>query len=145
MGWWDPSEGNYLNQNASLSAFIRPMLPQAMLKCTNGDVNLQAALTRLLLSVISICQPFPSSSLPHFTPINPQPITNKFFFFLCMLLCGKNSARIWSALISYQVKTPKNIQLASKSGETCSHWLNTGIGYSNWSIYFISPILSLKI
>lgn len=113
MGWWDPSEGNYLDQNASLSAFIRPVLPQAMLKCTNGVVHLQAALTSLAQCHTHL------QTLPFFIP-PPLPsrkpsTTNKSFFFPGVL-CGKNSAGIWSTLICYQVKkkTLQNTQLASR-------------------------------
>lgn len=135
MGWWDPSEGNYLDLNASLSAFIRPMLPQAMLKCTNGVVHLQAALTPLAQCHRHL-QIFPFFILPPLSSCNSST-TNKSFFFPCILLCGKNSAGIWSALISYLVETPQNIQHAFKTrGGTCLHWLNTCLGRSDWSIYF---------
>lgn len=138
MGWWDPSEGNYLDQNASLSAFSRPMLPRAMLKCTNGVVHLQAALTPLAQCHMHL-QAFPFFIPPPLPSCNPLT-TNKSFFFPCMLLCGKNSAGIWSALISYQVETPQNIQPAFKTrGGTCPHGLNTGLGCSDWSIYFTCP------
>lgn len=102
MGCWDPSEENYLDQNASLSAFIRPMLPQAMLKCING-VHLQAALTPLAQCHMHL-QVFPFF-IPPLLPSHKPSTTNKFFFFPGMLL---NSTGIWSTLICYQVKTPQN-------------------------------------
>ena len=143
MGWWDPSEGNYLDQNASPSAFIRPMLPQAMLKCTNGVVHLKAALTPLAQCHMHL-QTFPFF-IPPPLPSHKPSTTNKSFFFPGLLPCGKNSAGIWIALICYQVKTLQNTQLASKiRRETCPHWLNTSTGYSDWSMYFTSLILSLK-
>lgn len=121
------SEGNYLDQNASLCAFIRPMLPQAMLKCTNGVVHLQAALTPL-----TQCH----MHLQTFLCFIPPPLlscktstTNKSFFSPCKSLCGKNTAGIWSALICYQVKTPQNTTCIQNQKRNLSsmtkhrHWI----------------------
>ena len=134
MGWWDPSEGNYLDQNASLSAFIRPMLPQAMFKCING-VHLQAAQCHMHLEI------FPFFIPPLLPPHKPS--TNKFFFFPGMLL---NSTGIWSTLICYQVKTPQNTTCI-RSQKTNVSSLTKHRHWTDWSTslsHFLTQDLKKK-
>lgn len=108
MRWWDPSEGNYLDQNASLSAFIRPMLPQAMLKCTNGVVHLQAVLTPL-----AQCHAFANLSLLHssFTFLPRSLNHQQIFFFLPMY------APVWEEQC-WNVKCPYFLSSGNSSKHT---------------------------